>query len=333
MKWIITWLIVFSLTSLFGQVNLDSMQLFGKVWKIKEIDYSIDKNNSKKLYFNDSTHYEFNVRGFLTKNYESYAGLGTCRFWKKYNEEGFIVQSHCPACCLNGFQGDRFYYNEQNQLLTIHNKISSDSYTTFRYDSLNLLFEKKYTTVPDLFNHGFWSITSYTYDQDKNLIFETFKITDSLGKIIGDSTTLFYEYDTLNRLIKQQSYVNKIGQITYCNQTLFKYENGKLTQKQYTDSDSSNYTVFYEYQNDHLLKQKFSGKNYDIYNKNIYQIENTIYFAYDNHGSLIYKYNKNQESKYTYNYTYDTYGNWTEKTIFINDIPFFKTKRKIKYYT
>jgi len=301
--------------------------------QIGVIDTCVIKGNVKSFSFKRDTYesvdyqewsnytYQYNSKRNMTKHNRSssFSGINYNSYYRIYDKEEEL-------CLIQYFiqSGDTalkkiFTYNEQNDIKTI-----------------------------ETFHQGKWGIdkistSNYIYDKN-NLLIQT--NTHSIKR--------YFEYDTLNRLIKDTEISTNSKVIKaweYNNEGLILTEkvlDTNWASATYNEPDKEgNWVVVKKIDYSENPKTSDSYIKEFTYNNQgqlIHEIKTKItgevlfdeYFTYNHFGDCIHKKyywsEKNRHIIFSYKYEYDSNRNWTKKTTKVDKELYEVEIRKIEYY-
>jgi hypothetical protein len=195
-----------------------------------------------------------------------------------------------------------------------------DTYTIFNNKG-NIVEENIYRSVDYLCYKIIYNYDNYGLKKEKLTYYLDGKLREKE----------IYEYDSEGKIILEKTY-NSEGKYTYrCD---FKYENGNVIETKMFE--------FEYYANSFNYNGKYTS-NYDEYNNlveiNSYDFNNKLmykrFYKYDNKLNIIEEsYNDVQESDIrttTYQFEFDSKGNWIRRIDFSNTIPEYIVEREIEY--
>lgn len=244
---------------------------------------------------------------------------------------------------------DLKFENSEERLYNIHGKLIKKIYsskTVIKYlydDDQNLLREEIYNSEGELTyqkiyernntnkslvtgqieirNKDTISNERNTYDKNGNLILSEF-IKNSVWE-----KAFAYEYDEKGRKVLQHDYI--IERYGGYPKALYKYDEfDNLIKTKELDSNNNlirSATYKYDKRNNKIEYILFSEPN-----KNVISKEFTTYDRFDNIKTISNKDHKNEQE---YEYKYNEFGDWTEKTFYFYGYLDEYVKKKIEYQT
>ena len=164
---------------------------------------------------------------------------------------------------------------------------------TFKYDSSGNKIEMRYFQK----DGSEKSRTTYVYDENKKLVEESLYRSDNLIQ------KYVYLYDENGNIYCKNNYGS--DGITITTQNFYKYDprGNKISEEIKTKDNKYNWKI----------TQKYDNHNNEV--------------EYTYYGS-----DTNSTTKWTYEYIYDTHGNWTTKIRYSNGLVNGKLERIIEYY-
>lgn len=162
----------------------------------------------------------------------------------------------------------------------------------------------------------------YKYDAKNNKVFE--------GRYDKDSKMTYetkYQYDTNNNLLKSTT-IGKDNQVEYSEELTYDKKNNilsRLTFERYDNTKTLNKFLYDS--NNNAIKRQISKNDVLLFEVNIDYDKNNNQISY-----VATELASKAVSKRSYTYEYDTNGNWTKKTVFIDGKPKFIVERQIVYF-
>lgn len=338
-------------------INIKRLLLNGKVKKIQDFSYILEKNDKGKVsvggitfekmpinedwniereatkYSKTNIEYAFDRMGRNTDVVTYYAEnqpFGGMSF--TYDGSGKIIKSKTIFTMSDGdFVVDKkYFYNEKKRLVKIDEQEGGEWLLTitFKYDDLGNCIERNKVASQSVLEKD---IQNY---EKKNLILEK-KIRPNYTKekrysYNKSDKVIFTEeiFPEQNIFLKVQNEYDsehnliKTRHINEDNQETiceYKYKKGKLIQSICTATDDPDFYVEtnYAYAN---------SKEIEIVKTKKEEVSKKVYEK----GLLIS--HKTPEFEYRYKYTFDKKGNWQEVVMYENDVPSRIRVRKIEYY-
>lgn len=186
-----------------------------------------------------------------------------------------------------------------------------------------------------------WHLGSTTrnyYDLNGKLIA---RVNDPNLKESTDPDSTKYVYDNRDRLIRDTVFWNNFPNST----TIYKYDDKNAVREEVEfefNAKRWRKTSIQKFQNNKLMEaSKFNEENGELKEKRkcVYGSKGEILedYYYDPQGWPLWPYDKTsnevvKEIKKTFIYQYDAHGNWVQRTVLVNGIPYHLTKRKIEYF-
>lgn len=299
-------------------------------------------------------YYNFSPQGVLMER-DSYEPQDNCNCCVpgcfQFDEFGNETRSLCNTC--QGETRHEFEYDSLNRVVkeTPHTGlIFSNPVTTYTYNNLNLLIEKKTIQPESDFNNFEEETTIWIYNADGTLSVKAF-LQFNTGTKEHDTTdvTRYYYHNGLLSHQEQYSY-GQYREFDFVKIDFYRNDNGQVVLEKYTYSDILKFEE-YRYKYDEAGREIYTYKFYNqfdidsnqwidkrrietnTYNDSGVLIRNTVsmfkfnkhtnlwqlnlkhVYEYDTAGNLIYQ-DWSGLYSFTNEYTYDAMGNWiTCKTV------------------
>ena len=266
----------------------------------------------------------FNEKGKQTLDTLIKTGASSIRTTYIYDSSGNVTDM--SSYHLDGKLVYRltYKYNKVNRVTEEYHFIANNKldYTIiYTYDIKGNLIEKKSIDPKKKYDYRY----TYKYDSQNNQTEEwcNYYSNDSL---LGRKT--FKKYDLKNNLTEEVCY-SVVGKIYYRNTYKYNVDSNKTEYVGYFHGDSLIIKETYKYNAAHKLtaQSNYDGKD---------NLLSTCTRTYDNKNTLTeaisYKKDGSLDSKYELKYTYDTTGNCTSMTTYLDGKPQAITEWVIKYW-